>query len=91
MAGAVPRAEYSRRLGELSARRAKLQYRERLVGYSQLALAGLTVIWMLFGLRHFTRADLLILLPVAAFVGARRGPWAAASRGGNVLPLHPVL
>jgi hypothetical protein len=65
---AVPRAEYSRRLGLLLARRAKLQYRERLVGYSQLALAGLTVIWILFRLRHFNRADLLILIPVSAFV-----------------------
>jgi len=68
LSAALPRAEYSRRLELLSARREKLQYRERLVGYSQLALAGLTVIWILFRLRHFSRADLLILIPVSAFV-----------------------
>jgi hypothetical protein len=65
---ATPRAEYLRRLAELSAEHAKLQYRERRVGYLQLALAGLTVIWLLVRLRHFSRADLLILLPVALFV-----------------------
>jgi hypothetical protein len=65
---AMPRAEYSRRLGEFSAQRAKLQYRERRVGYIKLALAGLMVIWVLSRLSRFSRADLLILLPMLAFV-----------------------
>jgi hypothetical protein len=64
----VPRAEYSRRLGELSARRSGLQSRERLAGYSQLALAAFSLTWILFRLRHFGAADLLLLVPIATFV-----------------------
>ncbi len=64
----MPRAEYSRRVGELSARRSSLQSRERLAGYSQLALAAFGLIWILFRLRHFTAADLLLLIPVTAFI-----------------------
>jgi len=64
----APRAEYARRLGELSARRSRIQRRERLTGYSQLALAALCLIWILFRLRHFDAADLLLLIPIAAFV-----------------------
>ncbi len=65
---AVPRAEYSRRLGELSLRRSKLRHRERLTGYSQLALAAFIVAWLLFRLRHIGATDLLLLIPVLAFV-----------------------
>jgi hypothetical protein len=64
----APRAEYARRLGELSARRSRIQRRERLAGYSQLALAALCLTWILFRLRHFDAADLLLLIPIAAFV-----------------------
>ena len=39
-----------------------------LPGYSQLALAALCLIWILFRLRHFDAADLLLLIPIAAFV-----------------------
>jgi hypothetical protein len=55
-------------VAELSVRRAKLHSRERATGYSQLALAALTVAWILLRLRHFGARDLLILMPVAAFV-----------------------
>jgi MutS domain V len=65
---ATPRAAYARRLAELSVQRAILHRRERLVGYAQLALAAFSVAWLLFRLRHFSRTDLLILLPVAAFI-----------------------
>jgi hypothetical protein len=65
---AVPRAEYSRRLAELSAEHAKLQHRERRVGYFQLALAVFTVAWPIVRMSHFSRVDLLILLPVSVFV-----------------------
>ena len=64
----APRAEYARRLDELSARRSRIQRRERLAGYSQLALAAFCLIWILFRLRHFQAADLLLLIPIAAFV-----------------------
>jgi hypothetical protein len=64
----APRAEYARRLGELSARRSRIQRRERLAGYAQLALAALCLTWILFRLRHFDAADLLLLIPIAAFV-----------------------
>lgn len=64
----APRAEYARRLGELSARRSRIQRRERLAGYSQLALAALCLAWILFRLRHFDAADMLLLIPIAAFV-----------------------
>jgi MutS domain V len=64
----APRAEYARRLGELSARRSRIQSRERLAGYSQLALGALCLIWILLRLRHFDTADLLLLVPIAAFV-----------------------
>jgi hypothetical protein len=61
-------AEYSRRRGELSARRSRLQDRERLTGYTQLALAAFSLAWILFRLRHFGVVDLLILIPVTCFV-----------------------
>jgi hypothetical protein len=64
----APRAEYARRLGELSASRSRIQRRERLAGYAQLALAAFCLIWILFRLRHFSAADLLLLVPIAAFV-----------------------
>ena len=65
---AGPRALYSRRVAELSVQRSKLQSRERSTGYSQLALAALTVGWILFRLRHFDTRDLLILIPIGVFV-----------------------
>jgi MutS domain V len=68
VSSAVPRAEYSRRLGELSVERSEMQRRERLVGYVQLALAAFSGAWILFRLRHFTKTDLLLLIPVTAFV-----------------------
>jgi hypothetical protein len=61
-------AEYSRRLDNLSKRRSRLQQQERLTGYTQLALAGLVVAWLLFRLRHFQLVDLLLFVPVTAFV-----------------------
>jgi hypothetical protein len=61
-------AEYGRRLDELSMRRSRLQQRERLTGYTQLGLAALVVAWLLFRLRHFQTVDLLLLIPVTAFV-----------------------
>jgi hypothetical protein len=48
-------------------RRSRLQYRERLAGYAQLALAGFGLTWILFRLSHFSKADLLLLVPVTAF------------------------
>jgi MutS-like protein len=65
---AAPRAEYSRRVEELSAERSGLQRRERLVGYVQLGLGAFCLAWILFRVRHFTRTDLLVLIPVAVFV-----------------------
>ena len=64
----VPRAEYSRRVEELSVERSNLQRRERLVGYVQLGLGVFCVAWLLFRLSHFSRTDLLILIPIAVFV-----------------------
>jgi hypothetical protein len=64
----APRAEYSRRMEELSVERSNLQRRERLVGYVQLGLGAFSVAWILFRVRHFSRTDLLILIPVAVFV-----------------------
>jgi hypothetical protein len=64
----APRAEYTRRLDELSARRSRIQRRERLAGYSQLALAALCLTWILFRLRHFGAADFLLLIPIATFI-----------------------
>jgi hypothetical protein len=61
-------AEYGRRLDNLSQRRSRLQQRERLTGYTQLALAALVVTWILFRLRHFAIVDLLLLVPITAFV-----------------------
>ncbi len=60
--------EYRRRLSQLSLRRSRIQVRERLVSYARLAIAACCVIWILFRVRHFSHADLLILIPVAAFV-----------------------
>lgn len=60
--------EYARRVAEWSARRIALQSRERLAGYSQLALAAFCLGWILFRLRHFSKADLLLLIPIGAFV-----------------------
>jgi hypothetical protein len=64
----VPRAEYSRRVAELSVERSNIQRRERLVGYVQLGLGAFCLAWFLFRMRHFTRADLLVLIPITAFV-----------------------
>ena len=65
---AAPRAEYSRRVEELSVERSHLQRRERLVGYVQLGLGACCVAWILFRLSHFSRTDLLVLIPIALFV-----------------------
>jgi hypothetical protein len=62
-------AEYHRRLDDLSKRRSQLQQRERSTGYTQLALAALVVLWLLLRLRQFQTVDLLLLIPVVAFVG----------------------
>jgi len=61
-------AEYHRRLEDLSKRRSKLQQQERSTGYTQLVLAALVVLWLLFRLRQFQVIDLLLLIPVTAFV-----------------------
>jgi len=63
-----PRAEYARRLDELSVRRSRIEHRERLAGYAKLALAVVCLIWILVRLRHFAVADLLLLIPIAVFV-----------------------
>ncbi len=68
VASAAPRAEYSRRVEELSVERSGLQRRERLVGFVQLGLGAFCVAWILFRVRHFSRMDLLVLIPVAVFV-----------------------
>jgi hypothetical protein len=65
---AAPRAEYSRRVEELSVERSHLQRRERLVGYVQLGLGAFCVAWILFRVRHFSGTDLLVLIPIAVFV-----------------------
>jgi hypothetical protein len=52
----------------LSVERSGLQQRERLVGFVQLGLGACCVAWVLFRVRHFSRTDLLILIPVAVFV-----------------------
>ncbi len=64
----VPRAEYSRRIAELSVERSSIQRRERLAGYVQLSLGAICVGWMLFRMSHFSRTDLLVLIPVTTFV-----------------------
>jgi hypothetical protein len=64
----VPRAEYSRRIAELSVERSSIQRRERLAGYVQLSLGAICVGWMLFRMSHFSRTDLLVLIPVMTFV-----------------------
>jgi hypothetical protein len=56
-------------LDDLSKRRSQLQQRERSTGYTQLALAALVVLWLLLRLRQFQTVDLLLLIPVGAFVG----------------------
>ncbi len=63
-----PRAAYTRRQAALSVRQAALQARERLIGYAQLALAALALIWVVYRVRHFNAVDLLLLIPVAAFI-----------------------
>ena len=68
MATETASAEYSRRRDELTARRSRLQSRERLTGYTQLALAVVSLAWILLRLRHFGAVDLLVLIPVTAFV-----------------------
>src|SRR5271156_2034258 len=65
---AAPRAEYSRRMEELSVERSGLQRRERLVGYVQLGLGAFCLAWIVFRLTRFSRTDLLVLLPIAVFV-----------------------
>jgi hypothetical protein len=60
--------EYARRVAELSARRFVLQSRERLAGYSQLAIAAFCLGWILFRLRHFSKTDLLLLIPIGMFL-----------------------
>ena len=49
--------------------RSQLQSRERVTGYVQLGLAAFCLGWILFRLSRFSKADLLVLLPVAAFLG----------------------
>jgi hypothetical protein len=61
-------AEYGLRLDQLSKRRSRLQERERITGYTQLALAAVVVIWILVRLHHYAAVDLLVLVPVTAFV-----------------------
>jgi hypothetical protein len=61
-------AEYSRRRDELLVRRSRLQDRERLTGYLQLALAALSLAWIVLRVRHFSVLDLLVLVPVSAFI-----------------------
>ena len=63
-----PHGEYTARREALLAARSALQQKERLVGYSQLALAAFAIGWLLFRVRHFSRIDLLILIPIVAFV-----------------------
>jgi hypothetical protein len=44
------------------------QSRERLAGYFQLGLAAFCLVWILFRLRHLSKTDLLLLIPIAVFV-----------------------
>ena len=64
----VPRAEYAARKEALAVVRAEIRRRERVVGYTQLAIAVFVVGWILSRFVHFSRNDLLILIPMAAFV-----------------------
>ena len=64
----APETEYGRRVAELSARRFALQSRERLAGYFQLGLAAFCLVWILFRVRHLSKTDLLLLIPIAVFV-----------------------
>jgi len=63
-----PLQEYTARREARATARAGLQRRERLVGYVRLALALVCVAWLLSRLLHYSRADLFILLPIAAFL-----------------------
>jgi MutS domain V len=51
------------------AARAGLQLRERLVGYTRLALALVCVAWLLSRLPRYSQVDLFILVPIVAFIG----------------------
>src|SRR5215469_9895920 len=60
-------AEYTTRLASLSAQQSREQRRERLLGYSKLALAAFVVIAAGF-LIHHVRGLLMLLIPIAAFI-----------------------
>ena len=64
----VPHEEYGRRLAKAQERRREQQRRERLVGYSQLAVSAVAVIWVVWLLRHWSRSGFFLVLPVAAFI-----------------------
>jgi hypothetical protein len=61
-------AEYKRRLDGFSLQRTRLQRQERRTGYTQLALAGLVVAWLILRVRHFQALDFVLLVPIAVFV-----------------------
>ncbi len=60
--------EYARRLAKAQERQREQQRRERLVGYSQLAVVSAAVLWVLWLLRHWSSSAFLLVIPVAAFV-----------------------
>jgi MutS domain V len=64
----APAVEYSERLQAARDRRSRQEKRERLVGYLQLGIAAIAVIWVVWSLRHWTRSSLFFLVPIVMFV-----------------------
>ncbi|HEY4045870.1 MAG TPA: mismatch repair protein [Acidobacteriaceae bacterium] len=60
--------EYSKRLDSARHRRSNQEKRERRVGYLQLGIAALAVIWVVWSLRHWSRSSLLFLIPIIIFI-----------------------
>ncbi len=64
----VPHQEYVRRLSVARKRHREQQQRERVVGYCQLAVASVAVIWAVWLLRHWSTSAFLLIIPAAAFI-----------------------
>ena len=66
-AGAPPAAVYARRLAGLNATQSAEQKRERLLGYSKLAVAALTILYLLLAL-HYQHILGFITVPIGVFL-----------------------
>jgi MutS domain V len=64
----TPREEYSGRLQAARERKTREEKRERAIGYLQLAIAAVAVIWVFWSLRNWSRSSLLFLIPVGTFI-----------------------